>query len=154
MDTTIIGSRLKTLRLKNDMTLRQLAKIVGLTPQACQSYESGRIKPSPAVLVKLANCFGVEVDYLLGRDMTPKSINPHKIELDQLKPNSEERAKQIIAIALKEAGWAGVSLTIDAKAKYLEGKMGDDDFFRAVRELIFVMTENARARMMPDKQAS
>ena len=59
--------RIRNLREDKDLTQEDLAKILNCT-QACYShYESGKRDIAVAVLVKLADFYGVSVDYLLGR---------------------------------------------------------------------------------------
>lgn len=61
-----MGDKLKSLRLGNKMTQRQVAERVGLAVSAISSYESGTRYPSYDVLLKLARMFHVSTDYLLG----------------------------------------------------------------------------------------
>lgn len=61
-----IGDRLKALRLKKDLTQRQVASIFGLRVSSISSYESGDRKPSYGVLIKYASHFHVTTDYILG----------------------------------------------------------------------------------------
>lgn len=59
-------NRLKQLRSEKKITQANLAKELGLTQQAIGKWETGRSSPDPDTLLKLANYFGVTVDYLLG----------------------------------------------------------------------------------------
>ncbi len=60
---------LRELRTSKSMTQSDIAKILGLTTNAYQSYERGTSEPGCKALNKLANFYGVSTDYLLGRTM-------------------------------------------------------------------------------------
>lgn len=59
---------LRELRTSKSMTQSDVAKILGLTTNAYQSYERGTSEPSCKALNKLADFYGVTTDYLLGRE--------------------------------------------------------------------------------------
>ena len=61
-------NRLKELRKQRKETQVDIANYLGISYQAYAHYEAGRRDPDPATLQKLADFFGVSVDYLLGRD--------------------------------------------------------------------------------------
>ena len=59
--------RIRNLREDRDLTQQDLAKLLNCT-QACYShYESGKRDLPTEVLEKLADLYGVSIDYLLGR---------------------------------------------------------------------------------------
>ena len=62
---------LKILRKRINLTQKEVADAVGITFQTYSYYETGRTNPTPEMLCKLADFFGVTVDELLGR--TPQS---------------------------------------------------------------------------------
>lgn len=66
-----LGPRLKQLRESRGLTQRQLAAELNVSPSTIALYEIGRRKPEPAMLAKIADRFGVPLDYLLGRTDTP-----------------------------------------------------------------------------------
>ena len=57
--------RLRQLRLDKHMTQAQVAERIGVTPS---SYETDIRLPSFEVMVRIADLFGVTVDYLLCRE--------------------------------------------------------------------------------------
>ncbi len=61
--------RLKELRNKKKMTLKELSNAVGLSPQVLSRYELGQTQPDFSTLIKLAKFFGVSADYLIGIDV-------------------------------------------------------------------------------------
>ncbi len=58
---------LKKLRKEHKITQSTLSKELGVTDRAVRMYEAGEIEPTMSVLIKLANFFGVSLDYLVGR---------------------------------------------------------------------------------------
>ena len=62
------SQRLKQLRLDKHLTQSQVAGGVGVTASMISSYETDIRLPSFEVMVRLADLFGVTVDYLLGRE--------------------------------------------------------------------------------------
>jgi len=59
---------LKQLREARGITQTELAKQLGVVRSTICFYESEQHSPTPEMLIKLADFFGVSVDYLLGRD--------------------------------------------------------------------------------------
>lgn len=59
---------LKMLRLARGLTQQELAKQLGLSPVTISGYELGLREPSIEMLERIADYFGVSVDYLLGRE--------------------------------------------------------------------------------------
>lgn len=60
--------RLKALRKQHKLTQTQVGNYLGITVSAYGNYELGQREPSIDMLGKLADYFGVTVDYLIGRD--------------------------------------------------------------------------------------
>lgn len=60
------GIRLKTLRLKKDMTQQELASCLDVTKSVISAYERGIRMPSYDILIQISYIFKVSTDYLLG----------------------------------------------------------------------------------------
>lgn len=60
--------RLKQLRTENDVSQSDIAKLLDVTRQAYSRYERGEREPDLEMLCKLADYYGVTVDYLIGHD--------------------------------------------------------------------------------------
>lgn len=61
-------NRLKELREEKNLSQRELGKAIGVTGQAISLYERGDRQLKLKTLGKLADYFGVSVDYLRGTD--------------------------------------------------------------------------------------
>lgn len=59
---------LKQLRKQNGFTQKEVANQLNVSYQCYQGYELGQRQPTPDMLCKLADVFGVSVDFLLGRE--------------------------------------------------------------------------------------
>ncbi len=59
--------RLRELRDLRGLTQSDVSSQIGIAQNTYSQYETGKREPDMATLVKLANYFGVSVDYLLGR---------------------------------------------------------------------------------------
>ena len=81
--------------LREDMDLRQsdLAKETGIDQRTISNYEKGKTAPDAYALIKLADFFGVSIDYLVGRvkydystaEKRTQTIEQIKKQLDELK---------------------------------------------------------------------
>ena len=60
-------SRLRLLRIEHGYTQQELAKILYLRQNSCSDYETGKRQCPVDVLGKLADLYGVSVDYLMDR---------------------------------------------------------------------------------------
>ena len=60
-----LNDRIKQLRKEKGLTQGQLADILGVTDKAVSKWEVGESNPDISLLAKLAEVFGVSVDYLL-----------------------------------------------------------------------------------------
>ena len=85
---------IRDLRKERNMTMKQLGKQLGVSETAISYYETGRREPDLKMLGKIADLFGVSVDFLLERE----------------KKNDEEREKftqEVLANAFAE--WDNIS---------------------------------------------
>lgn len=62
------SQRLRRLRQEKHLTQAQVAARIGVTASMVSSYETDIRLPSFEVMVRIADLFGVTVDYLLGRE--------------------------------------------------------------------------------------
>ena len=59
-------NRIKELRQKNNLTLKELGQKVGMAANTISRYETGKREPKLETWKKLADFFGVSVPYLQG----------------------------------------------------------------------------------------
>ena len=63
----MIGSKLKDLRKKHQITQLELAKILNVSNGTIGNWEIDSREPDYTMLLKIATHFNVSIDYLLGR---------------------------------------------------------------------------------------
>lgn len=63
----MLKDRLKELRIEKQITQRELASLLQLSPSTIAMYETGQRMPDPETLQRIADFFSVSTDYLLGR---------------------------------------------------------------------------------------
>ncbi|WP_196593350.1 helix-turn-helix domain-containing protein [Pectinatus sottacetonis] len=64
----MISKRIKELRTEKNLTQKELANLLSLTPKMISFYELGQRTPPSDIILKLAEIFNVSTDYLLGRE--------------------------------------------------------------------------------------
>ena len=63
--------RLRTLRKSRGLRQEKMAELCEIGLTTYRRYESGEREPTATVLWKMADVFGVSVDYLIGRSDEP-----------------------------------------------------------------------------------
>ena len=66
-----ISEALRRFREHFGLTQKQVADSIGVHYQSYQRYELGNTAPLVPVLMKIANAYGVSMDYLVGRTDNP-----------------------------------------------------------------------------------
>lgn len=80
----MFAERLKELRKAHRITQEQLASIIGVERSSIGKYEGrSRTIPSDDIKYKIAEFFGVSVDYLLGYTDTPTPVDPKQMSKDE-----------------------------------------------------------------------
>lgn len=64
---SLFSERLIELREKSDLSQVEAAKEFGVVVRAYQRYEYGEREPRLSTLVRMADFYGVSLDYLAGR---------------------------------------------------------------------------------------
>ena len=86
--------KLKEVRTRRNMTQQTVADYIGCSSVVYSRYERGTRQPSIEMLLKLADLFGVTVDYLFGRqDLEDSTLSEYEKKLVLASRNVDERAK-------------------------------------------------------------
>ena len=91
--------RIFTLIEQRGITAYRLAKDVGLNPTRLSDWKSGKGNPKPDAVAKIADYFGVSVDFLLGRTDVPEgftTLAAHRAS-DALGPMTEDEIAAVNA---------------------------------------------------------
>ena len=109
-------NRIKELRKKKKLTQKELAKELGLTQSVIGRYEQGDISPRPDKWQKMADFFGVSVDYLKGawsKSEVLKLIQDCYIENLDYISELEKDKKNIIKQAIEQVATENYSDILD-----------------------------------------
>lgn len=76
-------NRLKELRTSRDLTQKQVAQAIGISPKRYGQIESGKVKLKVGVLIALACFYNTSTDYIAGLtdEFTPHEraeLNPRR----------------------------------------------------------------------------
>ena len=66
---SVFANRLKDCRKKANKTQRDVAIALDMSDGGYQKYELGIREPNHENMIKIADYFGVSLDYLMGRDV-------------------------------------------------------------------------------------
>ena len=61
-----IGYRLSQIRLENDMSLRDMAKAIGVTDTSIMRWEKDKMCPSFLKVIEICRMFNCSLDWLAG----------------------------------------------------------------------------------------
>lgn len=67
LDSILIGKRLKQLRTKNNLTLRDLAEILNTSSSTISAYETGKTLILTSFAYELAVKFNISLDWICGK---------------------------------------------------------------------------------------
>lgn len=67
MEIDVLANRLKQCRTERGLTQNEVAIFCDITEKAYQNYERNRREPKLSILVRIADFYGVSLDYLVGR---------------------------------------------------------------------------------------
>ncbi len=68
----MVFKNIRALREDRDLKQRELAEILGVSQNTYSQYETGVIAYTDQVLIKLADFYGVSIDYLMDRTECPE----------------------------------------------------------------------------------
>lgn len=62
-----LPNMLKQVRKEKDITQTEIAEVLGISQKVYSTYEVGTREPNIDILIKMADYFGVSIDFLVGR---------------------------------------------------------------------------------------
>lgn len=95
--------RLRQLREESDLSKRELAVKLGIPPSTYYDYENGKTQPDLSKIIKIAEFFDVNSDYLLGLSDSRKRIVLKREEFEHLiPPEYKEQTRDLEWIELED----------------------------------------------------
>ena len=98
----LISQTLYKLRSEAKQSQEAVAKAIGVSRVAYTRYENGSRKPETDIAIKLANHFGVSVNYLYGIDDIPVSSDEKKQPTAIGDGLDEELVNQLVGLSPSE----------------------------------------------------
>lgn len=83
--------RLRELRLENEKTQEEMAKILGVSRQVYANHENGINEPSLEMLIRMANFFQCSVDFLIGNSDDFGNISVYRTENSSALSGNEQK---------------------------------------------------------------
>lgn len=100
-----LGDKIRELRKERTMTLRALAKAVGLSAPFVSDLERGRRETDK--LTRFADVLGVPVSVLTALDERPKNLAARVAALERRLAALEERTAEAVAGSIRYGGYDG-----------------------------------------------
>ena len=86
--------RLKEIRLIKGMSQQTVADYLHCSAVSYSRYETGNRNPPLDLLIKIADCFDVTVDYLLDRQqISENGLTPYEVSLIDAARKADDRAR-------------------------------------------------------------
>lgn len=76
----MLGDNIRKIRIKNNMTQKELAEIVGVTPQTVSSWEVNRTEPNMGAIELLASALNCRKSDLIGESVA----NRRKLSYEEM----------------------------------------------------------------------
>lgn len=96
-----LGSRLKELRIRHNMSLQEVADAVGASKAHIWEIERGNSKnPTMELLNSIAETFDVTVSYLVGENLDEQDAELLAMfrDLKKMKPSDREKMREIMKV--------------------------------------------------------
>ena len=94
-----LADRLKELRHKLNLSQKDVATYLDLSPSIISGYETGERTPSASIIMRLADLYHCSTDYILGKSAIDTSSY---ISLDGLTPEQIQSVISLINSIRKE----------------------------------------------------
>lgn len=107
--------RLRELRKQQKMSQEDLAKILGVTQATLSGWENEKYEIDNSSLLKCAEYFNVTVDYLLGRDESPSTVDIELNHFNNIFPVKKHKIPLLGEIACGEPIFA-----VEDRESYVE----------------------------------
>lgn len=97
--------RLKSLRKEKNVTQAQIAAILDYGYTAVANYEAGKNEPSIENLIRIADFFGVSLDYLVGRSEVKNELESQEQITKFLERYDHITLAEVIRLLECQRGW-------------------------------------------------
>lgn len=91
-----LGQRIREERQKLNLTQEKLSEAINVSSAYIGQIERGERCPTLETLIKLSNCLGVSIDYLLRESIEPSSTNLSNLWVQLTQELSHDEKEMII----------------------------------------------------------
>jgi transcriptional regulator with XRE-family HTH domain len=137
----IVGKKLKAIRLKNDMTIQELAEKSGVSSNMISRVERGLTIPSVEILMKLAGVFDKSINYFVEEVSTTHEVvftSPGCRDKTVYDDESNMHTESLTS-GLRDPQFMSFLCTVPEG-----GTSGHKNMFHPGDELIYIMEGNLR----------
>jgi len=103
MNKSTFGETIKQLRIKKDLSQKDLASMLGICNTTLSQYEKNKRAPKFETLLKLADILGVSTDYLLNANTEQNQYGSFQVaelrQLEKLKAMHKNLYYQVLCLA-------------------------------------------------------
>ena len=94
-----LAEKLRELRIDSNLSQRDIAKKLSVSPSIISGYETGERTPSAENLLALANLYRCSTDYLLGKE---KNSAKHTLSTEGLSSQQIQVLRSLISVFHKD----------------------------------------------------
>jgi len=149
-----LGNRIKTLRRKHQLTLRELSKKIDISISFLSDIENGRTNPSLERLTLIAKALNVSISYLLGEDEN-KSLNVVEVPISYLTHPKENTLTKQDREELKRDAEYIKNAMMSVTGLAFNGKPQDEETLEkvmiALEEAMILARKEAQKKYTPKK---
>ena len=101
-----IANRITLLRKEKSWSQTELAKLVGCSREIISKYEKDNVMPSILLAKKIADAFGVTLDYLVGEGQNAtfdKNILDRIQAIQSLEPQTQDKVFFLLDVIIRDA---------------------------------------------------
>lgn len=102
LDYFEIGSNIRIQRILNGLKQKDLAERVNVSPQHISHVETGRAKPSLLTLVDIANALNIDMNMLLGKNLTSSRHTVLNAQIAQVLEGADDELLERILLFCRE----------------------------------------------------
>jgi len=96
IDYCAVGSRIRDLRTKRNITQRELSRLTDISPQHIANIESGKAHPSVETLVVFSNALDTTTDYFLSEVLLTQQDSRFQSDIHDLLVDCTSTEKRIL----------------------------------------------------------
>lgn len=115
-DVFIMNNRFREVGKRMNLTQKAIADVLNVTNATYSRYEAGIMQPDPPTMCKIAEIFGVSIDYLLFRTDIPDLIREYPEQITSAQGIEQIRKYR----SLDQRGKKAVTDTLEREYAFIQ----------------------------------